>query len=281
MRKVEGGLLAPESVEGFYQPRCNQKLMALQLIKAVTDGTRRVLTRTGGILLVLLLVQQLLLVTSINTLLAAEAPPAVDDVIGLTIPVPGTVAGAILIGALVFSGVYFVTLSRAFARPLSQLSSFPTELYTRRVGRATLSTLVGGTIVFIAVMIGIAFVFVPGLFLSACFLFFIFTVGVEDRSVIGALKRSWGLSKGNRLRLIVIVLIFGVAGALVGVVSTFFQLAGAPALGDVASVLLNSVFFTVAYGIMAAAYLQLARGDGGPSGPQSSARSHTKPTPEV
>src|SRR6056297_3339998 len=137
--------------------------MALQLIDAITDGTRRVLTRTGGVLLVLLLAQQLLLVTSINTLLAAEAPPAAANMVGLTIPVSGTVAGAILLGTFFFSGVYFVVLSRAFARPLPQLSSFPTELYTRRVGRATLSTLVGGIIVFVAVMIGFAFLFLPGL----------------------------------------------------------------------------------------------------------------------
>ena len=122
--------------------------MALQLIDAITDGTRRVLTRTGGVLLVLLLAQQLLLVTSINTLLAAEAPPTAADMVGLTIPVSGTVAGAILLGTFFFSGVYFVVLSRAFARPLPQLSSFPTELYTRRVGRATLSTLVGGIVAF-------------------------------------------------------------------------------------------------------------------------------------
>jgi hypothetical protein len=255
--------------------------MALQLIDAITDGTRRVLTRTGGVLLVLLLAQQLLLVTSINTLLAAEAPPAVTDVIGLTIPVSGTVAGAVLLGTFVFSGVYFVVLSRAFARPLPQLSSFPTELYTRRVGRATLSTLVGGIVVFVAVMIGFAFLLVPGLFLAACFLFFIFAVGVEDRGVLGALKRSWSLSKGNRLRLVAIVLISGIVGAFVGVVPTLFQLAGASALGDIASAVINSVLFTFVYGITAAAYLQVADGEGSLGGPRSSASTSTGPDPEI
>jgi hypothetical protein len=255
--------------------------MALQLVDAITDGIKRVLTRTGGVLLALLLAQQLLLFTSINTLLAAEAPPAAADVIGLTIPVSGTVAGAILLGTLLFSGVYFVVLSRAFARPLPQLSSFPTELYTRRVGRATLSTLVGGIVVFVAVMIGFAFLFLPGLFLAACFLFFTFAVGVEDRGTISALKRSWILSKGNRLRLVTIVLIAGIIGTLVGLVPTVLQLAGASALGDLVTILTNSVLFTVVYGITAAAYLQVARGGENSDGPRSSAPTNTGPDHKI
>lgn len=255
--------------------------MALQLIDAITDGTRRVLTRTGGVLLVLLLAQQLLLVTSINTLLAAEVPPTAADVIGLTIPVSGPVAGAILFGTFVFSAAYFVVLSRAFARPLPQLSSFPTELYTRRIGRATFSTLVGGIVVFVAVMIGFAFLFLPGLFLAACFLFFIFAVGVEDRGVLGALKRSWSLSKGNRLRLIALVLISGIIGAIVGVIPALFQLAGASALGDLVSVFLNSILFTFIYGITASAYLQLDSGEGSLGGPRSSTSASTDPDPEI
>jgi hypothetical protein len=58
---------------------------------------------------------------------------------------------------------------------------------------------------FPAIMVGFALLFLPGLFLSACLLFVAFAVGAEDRGVIGALKRSWQLSKGNRLRLGVIV----------------------------------------------------------------------------
>ena len=255
--------------------------MALQLIDAITDGTRRMLTRTGGLLLVLLFAQQLLLVTSLNTLLAAELPPEAADVIGLTIPVSGTVAGALLLGTFLFSGVYFVVLSRAFARPLPQLASFPTELYTRRMGRATLTMLVGGIVVFLAIMIGFAFLFLPGLFLAACFLFFIFAVGVEDRGVLGALKRSWSLSKGNRLRLAVIVVFSGISGSLIGAVPALFQLAGASAIGDLASVLLNSILFTFIYGITASAYLQLAEDDGDLGGPNVATATSPGTSPEV
>ncbi|AXG06346.1 hypothetical protein DU500_07845 [Haloplanus rubicundus] len=95
--------------------------------------------------------------------------------------------------------------------------------------------LISGVLTFLAIMIGFALLFLPGLFLAACLLFVIFTVEVEDRGVIEALKRSWTLSKGNRLRLMVIVFLTGVIGAIVGAVPSLFQLAGATAMGDVVS----------------------------------------------
>jgi hypothetical protein len=245
--------------------------MALRLTSAVIDGIGRVLTRTGGVLFGLLLLQQLLLVTSLNTVLEAQAPVAAADVVGLTLPVPATVAGALFLGSVVFSAVYFVVLARALARPRPQLSSFPADLYTRRMGRATLSMLVGGLVVAIAVTVGFVLLFLPGLFLAACFLFFIFAIGVEDRGVTGALKRSWTLSKGHRLRLAVVVFATGLGGLVIGVVPTLFQLAGAPALGDVATVLLNGTIFVFVYGVMAAVYLQVRQGDGSTGGPGTAA----------
>ncbi|WP_152041726.1 hypothetical protein [Salinigranum salinum] len=255
--------------------------MALQLIDAITDGTRRVLTRTGVVLLALLFAQQLLLVTSLNTLIAAEVPPEAADVIGLSLPVSGTVAGAILLGAFLFTAVYFVILARAFARPMTRLSSFPTELYTRRIGRATLTMLVGGIVVFLAIMIGFVLFFIPGLFLAVCFLFVIFTVGVEDRGVLSALKRSWSLSKGNRLRLAVIVVFSGISGSLIGAVPALFQVAGASTIGDLVSVLLNSILFTFIYGVTASAYLQLAEDDGDRGDPNVVAATSSGTAPEV
>jgi hypothetical protein len=89
-----------------------------------------------------LLVHEALLITSLNTVVTAADPAAMGDVIGLTLPVSGTVAGVLLAGTLVLNAVYFVVLSWAFARPKSQLSSFPADLVTRRIGRASLTMLV-------------------------------------------------------------------------------------------------------------------------------------------
>lgn len=255
--------------------------MALHLTTAITNGSRRVATRTGVILLGLLLILQALLVTSLNTLIAAQVPSAATEVVGLTMPVSGPVAGAIFVGTTLANGVYFVVLARALARPLPELASFPAALYTRRIGRASLTMLVSGFISFLAIMIGFALLFLPGLFLSACLLFVIFAVGVEDRGVIGALKRSWQLSKGNRLRLGVIVVLSGVVGAIVGVVPSLFQLAGATAMGDVVTIALNSVLFMFIYGIVAAAYRQVAGTAGDHGGSNTATTTGTDPTPEL
>ena len=97
--------------------------------------------------------------------------------------------------------------------------------------------------------------------------------------MLGALKRSWSLSKGNRLRLVAIVLISGIIGAVVGAVPALFQRAGASGLGDLVSVLLNSILFTFIYSITASAYLQLNGGEGGLGGPRSAASMSTGPGP--
>jgi len=168
-----------------------------------------------------------------------------------------------------FTAVYFVMVARAFTRPRAELSSFPSSLYTRRIGRATLSMLVGGILVFITVIFGLVFFVLPGIFLAASFMFFIFAIGVEDRGVIGGLKRSWGLARGNRLRLGLFVFLVGILGGILGIPSAIFQAAEAPVIGDLVTAFVNSLSFTVIYGIMAAIYVQLQDGDGGSEVPGS------------
>jgi hypothetical protein len=242
--------------------------MALQLGRTFSDGIGRILSRTGGLLFVLLLAIQLLLQTSINTVVVGLFPPGpageIEAALGLTLPVSTSVAGVLFAGTVVLSSAYFVVLARALTRPTEALSTFPSELYTHRMGRATLSTLVGGFVVGISVVVGMTLFLLPGLFLSVCFLFFIFAVGVEDRGVIGALKRSWALSRGNRLKLGVIVVLAGIIGMIVGTAGTLLDLANSPVVGELISNTLGSVLFVVLYGVMASAYLQVR--DGGSDG---------------
>ncbi|MGM0718189.1 MAG: hypothetical protein ACQET5_13695 [Halobacteriota archaeon] len=239
--------------------------MTLQLGQAISDGIRRILTPTGGILLVAFLALQLLTQASINTAVTSvfsDGPAGeIEAALGLTLPVSGTVAGGLFVGAVILSSAYFVVLSRALTRPTVELSSFSSDLYTRRMGRATLSMFVGGLVVSLAIMIGFAFLFVPGIFLAICFLFFTFAVGVEDRGIIDALKQSWGLSRGNRLKLAVLVILGGVIGFMSGIVGTIFDIAGSAIVGELIVNTINSILFVLLYGMIAAAYLQLQGDD--------------------
>ena len=99
--------------------------------------------------------------------------------------------------------------------------------------------------------------FIPGIFLAVSFLFFTFAVGVEDRGIVGGLKRSWGLSRGNRLKLAVIVILAGVIGLISGIVGTLFDITNAAIVGELIVNTINSILFVLLYGIIAAAYLQL------------------------
>jgi hypothetical protein len=239
--------------------------MTLQLGRAISDGIKRILTPTGGILLVVFLALQLLTQASINTAVTSvfsDGPAGeIEAALGMTLPVSGTVAAGLFVGVVVLSSAYFVVLSRSLTRPIVELSSFPSDLYTRRMGRATLSMFVGGIVVGLAIMVGSVFLFVPGIFLAICFLFFTFAVGVEDRGIIGALKRSWGLSRGNRLKLAILVILGGVIGVVSSIVGTIFDIASSAIVGELIVNTINSILFVLLYGMIAAAYLQLEGDD--------------------
>lgn len=234
--------------------------MALQLSHAVSDGIRRILTRTGGILFVGFLLIQFGIQTAINSTVQGYLPPdaaaQMSSTAGLAIPMPGSVGLALFGVLIVLSAAYFVILSRTFAQPLGELSTFPATS-TRRLGRATTVALIGGVLLSISVMIGFALLFIPGVFLAASFLFFIFAVAVEDRGIISSLKRSWDLARGSRLKLGVLVIVSAVFGGVIGGVAPLLDLAGVPVAADIVTVTLTTVFFLPYYAIIASAYLQL------------------------
>jgi len=236
--------------------------MALQLGQAISDGIGRVLSTTGAALFAGLLAIQLVTQVGINTAVVGFLPPAAASATaagspGLSLPVPPGVGVALAFAGIVVSAVYFVVLARALSRPRRELSTLPSTLYTRRIVRATLATVLGGLVVSVAVSIGFVLLVLPGIFLAASFLLFIFAAGVEDRGAIGSLRRSWALARGNRLKLSLLVVAVGVVGGLVGTVGTLLDVAGLGSLSDVVVTAVNSGFFVAVYGTLAAAYRQL------------------------
>ncbi|MFB6251537.1 MAG: hypothetical protein ABEI27_07610 [Halobellus sp.] len=241
--------------------------MALRLGQAFGNGIRRVLSRSGGILFVVFLLIQFSIQATVNTAVLGVMPAGMaaraGQMLGLTLPVSGSVAGILFFATMVLSSAFFVVLARALARPLDELSTFPSDLYSRRMGRATVSTIGGGLIVGVAVSVGLALLILPGIYLGAALLFFLFEVGVEDERAFAAIKRSWSQTKGSRLKLSVIVLFSGIVGALVGTVGTVFDLVGSVVLGEIVVNVLNTTLFILLYGIMADAYVQLSSDDSG------------------
>ncbi len=231
--------------------------MALQIGRTVGRGSRRVLSVSGIAMLTLTLLSQVVLLGSVNTVFREQFPVDVQEEVafGVVFPVSSTVAAVLAAAAVVFGGAVYVVGSRALSRDVSELNTLPTGLFTRRLGRATLSSLVASTVVSVLVLMGSVFV-IPGLFFTVSFLFVTFAVGVEDARALPALRRSWTLAAGNRWKLLAIVLLLLVGNFLGSAVAAVFSLA-TPLIGQLTSLVFVSIFVVVAMGLVAEAFVQL------------------------
>ena len=242
--------------------------MALHLSHAVSDGIRRTVSRTGGILFLGFLAIQFGLQISANSGVLALLPPEAAEQFsqnaGLMLPIPGSAGLALFVVLMIVSSTYLIILSRTFAQPQSEMSRFPATA-TRRLGRTTVFALVGGLIVTVSILLGTVLLVLPGLFLAASFLFFMFAVAVEDRGIISSLKRSWGLARGSRLKLGILVIVSGLFGGVIGAISPLLTRAGLSVAADIVTVGLTTTFFVPYYAIIASAYLQLRDEHGAPN----------------
>jgi hypothetical protein len=233
--------------------------MALQLGTAIGRGARRSLSISGIVALVLMICYQVLFVGSFNAIIVDTLPSGVrsgDAGVGFALPLPTEIAAALAVVALLLGiGVFLVT-ARLFARDLSTLSSLPGELFTRRLGRAFLAALVVSVVLGVAITIGLALLLLPGLFLAVSFQFAVFAVAVEDTGPIEAFRRSWDLANGNRWRLFALVVLFGVVGAVGGAIGSVFAFVS-PSVGQLASLVINSVLVILMYGVIADSFVQL------------------------
>jgi len=234
--------------------------MTLRLGQALEQGLKRAISTSGIVALVLMLGYQVLFVGSLNTIISNRLPPSAQagaaSPVGFTLPLSTQVASAVAVVSLVFGIGISLVVMRLLTRDLGSLASLPGELFTRRIGRALLSGLVVSVVLGIAIPIGFVLLFVPGLFLTVSLQFALYAVAVEDAGPVEALRRSWGLATGNRWRLLALVILFGVLGGIGGVVGSLFSFVS-PAIGQVASLVFNSLIMILIYGILADSFVQL------------------------
>lgn len=152
--------------------------------------------------------------------------------------------------------VLYIAATWTLTREPDELDSLPTELFTRRIGRAVVSAVGANLVVSVAVTIDFVLLVVPGIYLTISFMFVVFAIGVEDECAIDSLRRSWELAGGDRWSLLALGLLVAV---LTGVGSSFGSVLSVvdPVAGQILSLGLTGVFTVVGYGILAEAYLQL------------------------
>lgn len=232
--------------------------MPLQLGTAIGRGIRRSLTPVGGLLTALTVGYMLVFVGAVNSLVAAALPAELRDQasLGLTVPIGAPAAGAVMVLGLLFGMVIFLAATRAFTREAEDRGRIDASLFTRRMVRAVLSAIGANVVVTLAVTVGFVLLVVPGLFLSVSFLLVVFAIGVEDRRAVPALRRSWRLARGNRWRLLALVLVVGVGTGAIASVASLLSIVD-PTLGQALSLLVSAPLGVMGYGIFADAYVQL------------------------
>lgn len=129
-------------------------------------------------------------------------------------------------------------------------------LFTRRILWTVLNLIVGGILYAVTVGIGLIFLIAPGIFFAVALFFYNYEIVVEGENAIEALSNSWGLTKGHRLELFLLGLLFAVAGIVLGWLTSPFTIPD-PTLQAVVSTTLTAALGVLGIGVAAAAYRQL------------------------
>lgn len=255
--------------------------MSLDVGRAVREGVRRTMSRRGvGVVAIFLAVgvanavvthtfldQYLLLVEQLAEQGQVTSPPAEQlPETPLAVPLPVSVGTALwIVGGLALALVVVSETTRILAVRLfyEDAHLVPASVLTRRLGRATLHGVVAGIAVRVLVLVGLVLggilLVLPGIalaiFLLASFIFVRQAVALADEGFAGAIERSWRLSKGNRVELVLLLLLLGtfaVTRVVVAVVTPADTVAGPLFL-----VALTGVFDALGVGIVTRAYVQV------------------------
>lgn len=183
----------------------------------------------------------------------ADIPPLDPSPLALSID-PGTAAWLVLATALLAETVHVVAI-RVFVR---DARAFPRTALADLPSRA-IASFVANSLAAVAILAGVVAFVLPGILLAIGFYLVRAVVAVEGAGVVPALRRSWRLVAGHRVRVLFVLLVVMLVGELV-------MLPGSAAettpLGDLTAAVLGVVIGAVvtAFGAAVAArvYVQLA-----------------------
>lgn len=241
--------------------------MSLKIGQALEDGIQRSTTSVALPFVVIAFVLQALTRVSASTYVARllqgrELPQGLSVADLTSAPVlPIGLGGVALLYVLIAVGFVFVYIGlfRAFVGDADALTA---DLFTRRALGAFVHYVLFGVIFGVVALVNVVPVLgqIVFFFLVTALWFAPLRIAAEDDGAITALKRSWSLTSGNRLRLFglgfVYVLVVAVVGAVAGAV---FGLV--PYVGFIGSALVSGYFSVLSVAVTVAAYEQLAGED--------------------
>lgn len=243
--------------------------MSLDIESALRESYDRTVARSGLILVGVYFVVSLLSAVASDTQ-AAQTADQFEDVpffadAGILEPgpfavpsLPSAVVSLLSIATFVATVVVAITIYRVFAS--DERETVPEEAYKRDIGVATLNGVVATIIFGVLVAIGLVLLVIPGIFIAVSLLFFLVFVALEDDSFLDALQSSWGLTKGRRLSvflLLIALLIISVVVTIVGGIAAAVFGSIAPVLGSLVGIAVSSALFVFNLGVITDAYFQL------------------------
>jgi hypothetical protein len=247
--------------------------MALQLGPALKRGATQLFSRSGAVIFVAYAATMLVYQLSFNTLLQpvlvrltpSEVEPAATATGLVTLPVPAAVAGGLVALALLATAVISVVAVRTFVA--RQQDRIPRRFLTERMP-FVVANLVGGGIAFgFVVLVGSILLVIPGIVAYVGLLFMLQFVAVENVNFVTAMRRSWRLTKGNRIRIfLLVVVLFAAAFVATFVVNFGLGLAVGPGSAGLGVGLVNVVVTLYLLAVTCDAFVQLRDDDGSPTG---------------
>ncbi|MFB6101856.1 MAG: hypothetical protein ABEJ73_04755 [Haloplanus sp.] len=234
--------------------------MSLRIVDALKTGANRLVSRAGAAVTVGYLLLYAVYQAGYNVLLnALYVRLGVAATVVEPIPLPVPVAAAIVAGCLF--GLTYVSVVAIRTFVAGERDAIPRSFLTDGVGWAVLNLFVGGVVTMLLFAVGFVLLVVPGLFLLVSFAFMAMYVAVDGENFVTGLRRSWGLARGDRLRifgLVAVVALLGFAvGAGFGVLSTVATLAGVEAVIPLAIALVTAPVTMYNLAVLAAAFEQL------------------------
>jgi hypothetical protein len=192
--------------------------MSLDITAALKRGASLLVSRTGALLFVAYGLASLAYLPTSNGLMKALLERQNGSASGaglVTYDAPLLVYVMAFVVLLVLLSYVGILAIRVFVA--GERDSIPSAYYTRNVAWVFVNYFVGGLAFSLVVLVGTLLLVVPGIFAYVSFVFMIVFVASEDENFLAALRHSWELTRGERLRVFALLAVLFVGTAIVGV----------------------------------------------------------------
>ncbi len=236
--------------------------MGLSIGEALEDGIVRLAdARQLGVFLGLS-AAHLLLAIGTQSQLAAQRDQFGDDALFEEALLPETLPLALEIPVGVATSLWLLALVALVA---VSLVAFQTLLSSDAIDGpaalfvATANGVVAALVISTAVSLGLVLFVLPGLFLATALAFTYPYVAVDRTTVFEAMRRSWELTRGHRLRVFGVLVVTGLGFFAIGVVGGLLAigLGAVPVLAELVNVAVGALAWLFALSVLASAFDQL------------------------